>query len=168
MKVSKEAMVGLWVALDRFMNADVDADFRIHKAQAEKLATVLSQRSDLRVTDYKTGRDFTKRNMVVGGGEMLQPVIYGLAVEHLMAARVVQSRLYYCTRAGGFADRVVPMQEEARARGPQVLGLILIQVVIKGTALVVKDIDPSQIEGLVLGTVVVLAVALNQRVRGRE
>ncbi len=49
-----------------------------------------------------------------------------------------------------------------------VLGLILIQIVIKGTALVVRDVDPSQIEGLVLGTVVVLAVALNQRVRGRE
>jgi ribose/xylose/arabinose/galactoside ABC-type transport system permease subunit len=48
-----------------------------------------------------------------------------------------------------------------------VLGLILIQIVIKGTGLVVTGIDPSQIEGLVLGTVVVLAVAFNQRVRGR-
>ena len=38
--------------------------------------------------------------------------------------RVVQSRLYYCTRTGGFAERVVPMVAEARARGPQVLGLI--------------------------------------------
>jgi ribose/xylose/arabinose/galactoside ABC-type transport system permease subunit len=48
-----------------------------------------------------------------------------------------------------------------------VLGLILIQIVIKGTGLVVRGIDPSQIEGLVLGVVVVLAVAFNQRVRGR-
>ncbi len=32
-------------------------------------------------------------------------------------ASVVQSRLYYCTRAGGFSERVVPMAEEARARG---------------------------------------------------
>jgi ribose/xylose/arabinose/galactoside ABC-type transport system permease subunit len=48
-----------------------------------------------------------------------------------------------------------------------VLGLILIQIVIKGTGLVVKGIDSTQIEGLVLGTVVVLAVAFNQRVRGR-
>jgi len=80
--------------------------------------------TDLRVTDYKTGRDFTRRNMVVGGGEMLQPVIYGLAVEHVMGANVVQSRLYYCTRNGGFSERVVPMADEARARGPQVLGLI--------------------------------------------
>ncbi|MFO0957548.1 MAG: hypothetical protein U0800_08790 [Isosphaeraceae bacterium] len=44
-----------------------------------------------------------------------------------------------------------------------VLGLILIQCVIKGTGLVVRGIDSTQIEGLVLGTVVVLAVAFNQR-----
>jgi len=80
--------------------------------------------SDLRVTDYKTGRDYTRRNLMVGGGEMLQPVLYGLAVEHLLAAPVVQSRLYYCTRAGGFSERVVPMSEEARARGPEVLAAI--------------------------------------------
>ncbi len=48
-----------------------------------------------------------------------------------------------------------------------VLGLILIQIVIKGTGLVVKGIDPTQIEGLVLGTIIVLAVALNQKFRGR-
>jgi RecB family exonuclease len=79
---------------------------------------------DLRVTDYKTGRDYTKRNLVVGGGEMLQPVLYGLAVEQLLGARVVESRLYYCTRAGGFGERVVPLSGEARGRGPEVLGVI--------------------------------------------
>jgi RecB family exonuclease len=80
--------------------------------------------SELRVTDYKTGRDFTRRNLVVGGGEMLQPVLYGLAVEHLLGAPVVQSRLYYCTRAGGFSERLVPLSEEARARGREVLALV--------------------------------------------
>ena len=80
--------------------------------------------ADLRVTDYKTGRDFTRRNLVVGGGEMLQPVLYGLAVEHLLAAPVVQSRLYYCTRTGGFSERLVPLSEEARARGREVLALV--------------------------------------------
>jgi ATP-dependent helicase/nuclease subunit B len=79
---------------------------------------------DLRVTDYKTGRDYTRRNLVIGGGEMLQPVIYGLAVEHLLGARVVESRLYYCTRAGGFSERVVTLSGEARGRGPEVLALI--------------------------------------------
>lgn len=47
-----------------------------------------------------------------------------------------------------------------------VLGLLLTQIVLKGTGIVVKGIDSTQIEGLVLGTVVLLAVALNQRFRG--
>ena len=80
--------------------------------------------SDLRVTDYKTGRDWTRRNLVVNGGEMLQPVLYGLTVEQLFDARVVESRLFYCTRAGGFSERVVPMSAETRQRGPDVLGTI--------------------------------------------
>jgi ribose/xylose/arabinose/galactoside ABC-type transport system permease subunit len=48
-----------------------------------------------------------------------------------------------------------------------VLGLMLIQCVIKGVGQVVRTIDSTQVEGLILGTVVVLAVAFNQRVRGR-
>jgi RecB family exonuclease len=80
--------------------------------------------TDLRVTDYKTGRDYTRRNLVVGGGEMLQPVLYGLAMEQVLGARVVESRLFYCTRAGGFSERVVPLTGEARARGVDVLRVI--------------------------------------------
>jgi ATP-dependent helicase/nuclease subunit B len=81
--------------------------------------------SELRVTDYKTGRDYAgRRPLVVGGGEVLQPVLYGAAVEALLAARVVESRLFYCTRAGGFSDRVVPLSPETRDRGAEVLALI--------------------------------------------
>src|SRR4029077_20328726 len=80
--------------------------------------------SDLRVTDYKTGRDWTRRNLVVDGGQILQPVLYGLTVEQLFGARVVESRLFYCTRVGGFSERVVPMSAERRARGPGVLAFI--------------------------------------------
>jgi ribose/xylose/arabinose/galactoside ABC-type transport system permease subunit len=47
-----------------------------------------------------------------------------------------------------------------------VLGLLLTQIVIKGTGSVVRFVDSTQIEGLVLGTVVLLAVAFNQRFRG--
>jgi ribose/xylose/arabinose/galactoside ABC-type transport system permease subunit len=49
-----------------------------------------------------------------------------------------------------------------------VLGLLLTQIVIKGTGIVVRGVDSTQIEGLVLGTVVVLAVAFNQRFRLRR
>jgi ribose/xylose/arabinose/galactoside ABC-type transport system permease subunit len=49
-----------------------------------------------------------------------------------------------------------------------VLGLLLTQIVIKGTGIVVRGIDSTQIEGLVLGTVVVLAVAFNQQFRARR
>ncbi|HMH53008.1 MAG TPA: PD-(D/E)XK nuclease family protein [Candidatus Acidoferrum sp.] len=80
--------------------------------------------SDLRVTDYKTGRDWTRRNLVVDGGQILQPVLYGLTVEQLFGARVVESRLFYCTRVGGFSERVVPMSAETRGRGPEVLAVI--------------------------------------------
>lgn len=48
MKVSKEAMVGLWVALDRFMNHDHDRDFAQHRDQAEYLLANLRERSDVR------------------------------------------------------------------------------------------------------------------------
>jgi ATP-dependent helicase/nuclease subunit B len=80
--------------------------------------------TDLRVTDYKTGGNWTKRNLVVGGGEQLQPVLYGLAMEQVLGAAVAESRLFYCTRAGGFTQAVVPMTGEARARGLDVLGVI--------------------------------------------
>jgi ribose/xylose/arabinose/galactoside ABC-type transport system permease subunit len=46
-----------------------------------------------------------------------------------------------------------------------VLGLLLTQIVIKGTGIVVRGIDSTQIEGLVLGTVVLVAVAFNERFR---
>jgi ribose/xylose/arabinose/galactoside ABC-type transport system permease subunit len=49
-----------------------------------------------------------------------------------------------------------------------VLGIILIQLVIRGTGIVVKGVDSSQIEGLVLGIVVVAAVAFNQWFRVRR
>ena len=59
-----------------------------------------------------------------------------------------------------------------------VLGLVLLQTLIRGTGLVVRKIDfylgrshvvielnSTQVEGLVLGTVIILAVAINQRLR---
>jgi hypothetical protein len=79
---------------------------------------------ELRVTDYKTGGNYTRWRMVVGGGETLQPVLYPLAVEAVLGARVVEGRLFFCTRDGGFGERVVRMDEDTRATGLNVLASV--------------------------------------------
>jgi len=50
MKVGKETMVGLWVALERFLAHDHEADYRRHMAQADRLMAALGTRSDVRLT----------------------------------------------------------------------------------------------------------------------
>jgi CRISPR/Cas system-associated exonuclease Cas4 (RecB family) len=80
--------------------------------------------TELRITDYKTGGNWTKRNLVVGAGEQLQPVLYGLAMEQVLGAKVTESRLFYCTRTGGFTEAVVPMTNDARTRGLDVLDVV--------------------------------------------
>ena len=79
----------------------------------------------LRVTDHKTGRkpDGIDR-VIVGGGAVLQPVLYAAAVEAALGTRVVASRLFYCTAAGGFAEREIPINDETRPRGLEVLRVI--------------------------------------------
>jgi L-seryl-tRNA(Ser) seleniumtransferase len=48
MKVSKEAMAGLWVALDLFLRTDHEVEFRAHLAQARAIVAGLGNRTDLR------------------------------------------------------------------------------------------------------------------------
>ena len=79
---------------------------------------------NLRVTDYKSGQDRAASAFQVGGGEILQPTLYSLAVESLMNKSVVESRLYYCTSVGGFAERVVPLAAQAREAVEEVLKII--------------------------------------------
>ena len=91
------------------------------------IVDLVEQRRDapgLRVTDHKTGMARTAVGVVVGKGEALQPVLYGLAVEKILEQEVTESRLSYCTRAGEFSERVVPMTGPARRRGLEVLELI--------------------------------------------
>ena len=79
----------------------------------------------LRVTDHKTGRkpDAIEK-VVIGGGAVLQPVLYGVAVEAALGARVSYGRLFYCTSAGSFAEHGIPLNEAARAQGLEVLRII--------------------------------------------
>ncbi len=75
----------------------------------------------LRVTDHKTGRNRSNKDLIVGGGTVLQPVLYSVAVEQGLGTRVHAGRLFYCTTAGGFAEHEIADQRlHARAGAPGV------------------------------------------------
>ena len=78
----------------------------------------------LRVTDYKTGKVRLSRGAYVAGGETLQPVLYALALEALLDATVESGRLWYCTSAAGFEERVVPLDGTARAAAEALAGAL--------------------------------------------
>jgi CRISPR/Cas system-associated exonuclease Cas4 (RecB family) len=61
---------------------------------------------------------------VVGGGEVLQPVLYSLVVEAALGHPVAEARLFYATSRGGFSDRVVPINDLTRRYGLEVLEII--------------------------------------------
>jgi ATP-dependent helicase/nuclease subunit B len=69
----------------------------------------------LRVTDHKTGKVRAQKNFVIAGGKTLQPVLYALAAERLLAEPVRTGRLYYCTATGNYEERIVEIDETARA-----------------------------------------------------
>jgi hypothetical protein len=78
----------------------------------------------LRVTDHKTGMNRTGDTFIVGGGEILQPVLYSLAAEAGMGQEVAEARLFFCTASGGFAERVLHVNDDVRQQGLQVFEII--------------------------------------------
>src|SRR5262245_6393826 len=78
----------------------------------------------LRVTDHKTGKNRATPDLIVGGGAVLQPVLYSVAVEKGLGKRVVKGRLYYSTTAGGFNDKEIEINDYTRGQGLQVLTVI--------------------------------------------
>ena len=78
----------------------------------------------LRVTDHKTGKNRSTPDLIVGGGEMLQGVLYSVAVEQALGKKVVKGRYYYATTAGGFADKEIDINDYTRGQGLQVLAVI--------------------------------------------
>jgi RecB family exonuclease len=88
----------------------------------------------LRVTDHKTGKPRFLSTAVIDGGETLQPVLYALVAEKLFPDHtVVSGRLSFCTAAGGFEEREVPLNE--RARGAMQTVTMLIDEAIQNTCL---------------------------------
>jgi hypothetical protein len=82
------------------------------------------ERGILRATDHKTGKTRPKSGVVVGGGTVLQPILYALACEQLLADPVESGRLYYCTADGGFEERVVPLDDGSRRVATEVVATI--------------------------------------------
>jgi len=77
---------------------------------------LVERRADgvLRVTDHKTGKARAAAGVVIGGGQVLQPLLYALVAEELLHAPVESGRLYYCTADGGYQERIVPLDDEAQ------------------------------------------------------
>jgi hypothetical protein len=63
-----------------------------------------SLRGTLRITDHKTGKLPKPGPTYIGGGAYMQPLAYGMAAETLLGVPVEQSRLFYCTQRGEFAE----------------------------------------------------------------
>ena len=79
---------------------------------------------ELRITDHKTGRNRTTDRTVIGGGAILQPVLYSIAVEQALGAPVRFGRLFYCTAAGGFTDHHIAINEINRRVGLEALEIV--------------------------------------------
>ncbi len=82
----------------------------------------------LRVTDHKTGRAprSAADHLVIGGGTVLQPVLYGLAAEAVLGPDrdVVSGRLFYCTQRGGYSVVSVPLDERSRGAASRMLATV--------------------------------------------
>ena len=81
-------------------------------------------RDVLRVTDHKTGKAPQNRPQYVGGGAILQPLLYALAAEHLLGQTVESGNLYFCTQRGDFSQVAIPVTPESRQRLARVLETI--------------------------------------------
>jgi len=78
----------------------------------------------LRITDHKTGRNRSNRDLIVDGGKVLQPVLYSAAIEQGLGKKVVSGRLFYCTTVGGFASHNIDINDYTRGQGIQVLSIV--------------------------------------------
>jgi CRISPR/Cas system-associated exonuclease Cas4 (RecB family) len=78
----------------------------------------------LRVTDHKTGKPPKDRPQYVGGGAILQPLLYAHAAETLLGQSVESGRLFYCTQRGDFSSIDIPLNDDSRQRLRRVLETI--------------------------------------------
>ena len=79
-----------------------------------------------RMTDHKTGKNRMEGGLIIGQGEMLQPVLYSLALQQLLGAAVAEGRFIFlfCTAAGGYTESAVVMNDRAGEYGVKALKVI--------------------------------------------
>jgi hypothetical protein len=79
----------------------------------------------LRLTDHKTGRKPERIDkVIIGGGSVLQPVLYAMTIEAALDRPVYCGRLFYCTSAGSFYPHEIPLNELTREAGLEVLQVV--------------------------------------------
>jgi CRISPR/Cas system-associated exonuclease Cas4 (RecB family) len=101
----------------------LEGGFKLHGAV--DLIEEHRQLKFLRVTDHKTGRKPEGLEKVtIGGGSVLQPVLYGVAVEAALGGHVSYGRLFYCTSVGSFTEHGIPLNDVSRSQGLEVLRII--------------------------------------------
>jgi RecB family exonuclease len=109
----------------RSLSADVTVEGGFKLRGAVDLIEEHRQTGLLRVTDHKTGRKPDRIDKtIVGGGGVLQPVLYPVAVEAGLSRPVHHGRLFYCTAAGSFYPHEIPLNERTRAAALDVLRVI--------------------------------------------
>jgi RecB family exonuclease len=107
------------------MRGDVVIDGRFRLRGAIDLIEEHLQTGVLRITDHKTGRRPDKIDkVVIGGGAVLQPVLYSMAVETALDRVVHYGRLFYCTSTGSFSSHPILLDERSRAAGREVLEVV--------------------------------------------
>jgi ATP-dependent helicase/nuclease subunit B len=78
----------------------------------------------IRVVELKTGSPPDSVPQAVGGGEVLQPVLYALVAEQTVGPTVVGGRLFYATLRGDYTVIDVNLDTRSRAAAHEVLNLI--------------------------------------------
>jgi CRISPR/Cas system-associated exonuclease Cas4 (RecB family) len=107
------------------MRDDVVIDGRFKLRGAIDLIEEHAQSKALRITDHKTGRKPDRiEKVLIGGGTVLQPVLYSMAVETALEREVSHARLFYCTSTGSFSSHPILLDERSRAAGLEVLEVI--------------------------------------------
>ena len=107
------------------LRGDVVLDGRFRLRGAIDLIEEHRRTKALRITDHKTGRKPERiEKVLIGGGAVLQPVLYSMAVEAALDRDVSHGRLFYCTSTGSFFSHPILLDHRSRAAGLEVLEVV--------------------------------------------